>query len=79
MVTLNISVFRLFQSVAAALGFVYSLHLLLQWQLLIMVVFGTAGTLAFFLVEWSQSQAQYLGYSPISDVVTDVSETDVSD
>jgi len=40
-----------FQSLAAAIGFFYSSHLVLKWQLLILVIFAVAGTLSFFKVE----------------------------
>jgi len=36
---------------ASAATFVYSLHLLMHWQLLIMVVFATVGTVMFFEAE----------------------------
>ncbi|CAJ0916742.1 unnamed protein product [Ranitomeya imitator] len=40
------------QSICAAVAFFYSNYLLLQWQLLIMVIFGFFGTISFFFVEW---------------------------
>ena len=45
----------LFQSLAAAIGFFYSDHLLLEYQLLILVILGVSGTLCFFVVEWRTS------------------------
>ena len=39
------------QTLASAATFVYSLYLLLHWQLLIMVVFATVGTVMFFEAE----------------------------
>ena len=51
---------------AAAAGFFYSQHLLLQWQLLILVVSGFAGTISFFLVEWrSVATPEGEGYAKI--------------
>lgn len=46
------ALFKFIQSVAAAAAFFYSNALLLPWQLLILTVTGTAGTLTFCLVEW---------------------------
>ncbi|KAG5682589.1 hypothetical protein PVAND_011934 [Polypedilum vanderplanki] len=48
------SIFKFTQSVAAALSFVYSTHLGLRAQMAILVVFGTIGTIAFYLVEWAE-------------------------
>lgn len=48
---INVTFVRLPQSAAAAIAFAYSLVILLHWQLLILVVCGTLGTLSFFYVE----------------------------
>ena len=39
------------QSLASAASFVYSMHLLMHWQLLIMVLMATVGTIMFFEAE----------------------------
>uniref|UniRef100_A0A8C6T9A3 UNC93-like protein MFSD11 n=1 Tax=Neogobius melanostomus TaxID=47308 RepID=A0A8C6T9A3_9GOBI len=49
------AIFKFIQSVFAALAFFYSGHLLLTWQLLIMVALGFSGTLCFFVVERMQN------------------------
>lgn len=49
------AIFKFIQSVFAAVAFFYSGHLLLTWQLLIMVVLGFSGTLCFFVVERMQN------------------------
>ncbi|XP_077315405.1 UNC93-like protein MFSD11 [Lithobates pipiens] len=46
------AIFKFVQSISAAVAFFYSNYLLLQWQLLIMVIFGFFGTISFFFVEW---------------------------
>ncbi|KAM9296929.1 UNC93-like protein MFSD11 [Gastrophryne carolinensis] len=46
------AIFRFVQSISAAVAFFYSNYLLLQWQLLIIVIFGFFGTISFFFVEW---------------------------
>ncbi|KAM4531440.1 UNC93-like protein MFSD11 [Odontesthes bonariensis] len=48
------AIFKFIQSVSAAIAFFYSGHLLLMWQLLLMVVLGFTGTLCFFVVERMQ-------------------------
>lgn len=48
---MNVTFVCLLQSAAAAIAFAYSLVILLHWQLLILVVCGTLGTLSFFYVE----------------------------
>ena len=53
------------QSVAAAIAFYYSDILVLQWQLLINVIWGTLGLLGFCLVEWESSRAARAGYQSI--------------
>uniref|UniRef100_H2YJY8 UNC93-like protein MFSD11 n=1 Tax=Ciona savignyi TaxID=51511 RepID=H2YJY8_CIOSA len=45
------ALFKFEQSLAAAIGFAYSSHLVLKWQLLILVIFAVAGVVAFFVVE----------------------------
>lgn len=47
------AIFKFVQSISAAVAFFYSNYLLLQWQLLIMVIFGFFGTISFFFVEWA--------------------------
>lgn len=46
------ALFKFIQSLAAAASFFYSTTLTLSWQLLILTVSGTAGTVTFCLVEW---------------------------
>lgn len=46
------AIFKFVQAVAAALAFFYSNYLLLPYQLLILVVCATLGTLSFWVVEW---------------------------
>ncbi|XP_056608818.1 UNC93-like protein MFSD11 isoform X2 [Triplophysa dalaica] len=48
------AIFKFIQSIFAALAFFYSGYMLLTWQLLVMVIFGFAGTLCFFMVERMQ-------------------------
>ncbi|XP_075894723.1 UNC93-like protein MFSD11 [Nelusetta ayraudi] len=49
--TAAFAIFKFIQSVCAAVAFFYCGHLMLSWQLLLMVVLGFAGTLCFFVVE----------------------------
>lgn len=49
------AIFKFIQSVFAAVAFFYSGHLLLSWQLLVMVALGFSGTLCFFVVERLQN------------------------
>lgn len=49
------AIFKFIQSVFAAVAFFYSGHLLLPWQLLVMVALGFSGTLCFFVVERMQN------------------------
>lgn len=46
--------FCLLQSIAAAIAFFYSTALQLPHQLLILAVFGTIGTVTFWMVEWNE-------------------------
>lgn len=46
------ALFKFVQSLAAAVAFFYSDQVILRYQLLIMVILGTIGTLSFFQVEW---------------------------
>ncbi|KAA0705444.1 UNC93-like protein MFSD11 [Triplophysa tibetana] len=48
------AIFKFIQSIFAALAFFYSGYMSLTWQLLVMVIFGFAGTLCFFMVERMQ-------------------------
>ncbi|XP_070580414.1 UNC93-like protein MFSD11 isoform X2 [Ptychodera flava] len=52
------ALFKFVQSTCAAAAFFYSLYLTLQWQLLILVIFGTAGSLCFFVGVESQPSGQ---------------------
>lgn len=45
------------QSIAAAISFVYSSHMGLHWQMIILLVFGIVGTISFCMVEWSFKRA----------------------
>lgn len=49
------AIFKFIQSVFAAVAFFYSGHLMLMWQLLVMVALGFSGTLCFFVVERMQN------------------------
>ena len=53
------------QSVAAAAAFFYSKYLILKYQLLILVIFGSAGFLTFSLVEWESTKRKREGYQSI--------------
>lgn len=46
------AIFKFFQSIFACIAFLYNGHMDLMWQLLILVVFGVAGTVGFVLAEW---------------------------
>uniref|UniRef100_A0A3Q3XJ30 Uncharacterized protein n=1 Tax=Mola mola TaxID=94237 RepID=A0A3Q3XJ30_MOLML len=60
------AVFRLIQSIMAAVAFFYSNFLLLHWQLLILVVTGFLGSVTFFLAEWMvQSRRRESDYDSI--------------
>ncbi|XP_060064212.1 UNC93-like protein MFSD11 [Ylistrum balloti] len=59
------ALFKFVQSVTAAVSFYYSTHLLLHWQLLILVILGTLGTWCFCLIEWSATKAFRAGYQSI--------------
>jgi len=58
------ALFKFIQSVTAAIGFGYATHLVLNYQLLILVVMAFAGTITFIKVERSHSQRS-VGYEPI--------------
>eukprot|EP00112_Aurelia_sp_Birch-Aquarium-sp1_P010893 Seg2304.6 transcript_id=Seg2304.6/GoldUCD/mRNA.D3Y31 product="UNC93-like protein MFSD11" protein_id=Seg2304.6/GoldUCD/D3Y31 len=47
------ALFKFVQSVAAAIAFGYAFHVILKWQLLILVITGAIGTISFFIVERS--------------------------
>lgn len=51
------AIFKFMQAVAAAIAFYYSNYLLLPYQLLILVVSATLGTLSFWIVEWETYMA----------------------
>jgi hypothetical protein len=60
------ALFKFVQSLASAATFVYSQHLFLHWQLLILVTFGSAGTLLFFVAEHlAESRSITAGYIAI--------------
>ncbi|XP_071961166.1 UNC93-like protein MFSD11 [Antedon mediterranea] len=59
------ALFKFTQSLAAAAGFFYSNHLQLEWQLLILVISGTLGTITFFMVERIASEASRTCYRKI--------------
>nr|XP_037286511.1 UNC93-like protein MFSD11 [Rhipicephalus microplus] len=46
------AIFKFIQAIAAAIAFFYSNYLLLPYQLLILVVSATLGTLCFWIIEW---------------------------
>lgn len=46
------ALFKFIQSLAAAASFFYSTNLILPWQLLILVIMGSFGTITFCIVEW---------------------------
>ncbi|XP_014776808.1 UNC93-like protein MFSD11 isoform X1 [Octopus bimaculoides] len=47
------ALYKFAQSIAAAISFLYSIALPLQWQLFIIVILGTFASLSFFILEWS--------------------------
>lgn len=59
------ALFKFVQSLTAAIAFFYSGSLILHWQLLILVVLGTLGTLCFCIVEWSCTKTFREGYRTI--------------
>ncbi|XP_077490603.1 UNC93-like protein MFSD11 isoform X2 [Amblyomma americanum] len=52
------AIFKFIQAIAAAIAFFYSNYLLLPYQLLILVVSATLGTLSFWVIEW-QTYVEY--------------------
>lgn len=65
------SLFKFTQSVAAALSFIYSSHLGLRVQMIILVIFGTIGTGAFYAVEWAEKRKQFNKNEMIKSSVTE--------
>ncbi|XP_002732131.1 UNC93-like protein MFSD11 [Saccoglossus kowalevskii] len=59
------ALYKFMQSIAAAAAFFYSTYVLLHWQLLILVVSGTAGAMCFCVVEWKTCRAAKEGYKQI--------------
>ncbi|KAL3875933.1 hypothetical protein ACJMK2_033837 [Sinanodonta woodiana] len=59
------ALFKFAQSISAAVAFYYSTYLLLKWQLLILVVLGSLGTLCFSSIEWSSTKASREGFKSI--------------
>ncbi|PAA66280.1 hypothetical protein BOX15_Mlig022469g2, partial [Macrostomum lignano] len=59
------ALFKFFQSAAASIAFFYSTYLLMQWQLLLLVVFGCFGTISFFACEQRFRNTASIGYSVI--------------
>ncbi|ESO89144.1 hypothetical protein LOTGIDRAFT_154229 [Lottia gigantea] len=59
------ALFKFVQSVSTAIGFYYSLALHLEWQLLILVITGTIGTLTFNIIEWENNAGTREGYQTI--------------
>ncbi|XP_043946426.1 UNC93-like protein MFSD11 [Protopterus annectens] len=53
------AIFKFVQSICAAVAFFYSNYLLLEWQLLILVIFGFFGTISFFFVEWNAATVSH--------------------
>lgn len=65
------SLFKFTQSVAAALSFIYSSHLGLRVQMVILVIFGTIGTVSFYVVEWGEKRKQLTNTNMIKSSNTD--------
>uniref|UniRef100_A0A1L8EFL8 UNC93-like protein MFSD11 n=2 Tax=Haematobia irritans TaxID=7368 RepID=A0A1L8EFL8_HAEIR len=70
------ALFKFTQSVAAAISFLYSLHLGLRSQLGILVVFGTIGTACFCIVEWSAKRRAREESKDESEVSASISSYD---
>ena len=49
--TVAFAIFKSIQTLGAALAFFYSTYIQLQWQLLVLVMFSTTGTVAFCAVD----------------------------
>ena len=56
-----------FQSLSAAVAFFYSSHLILQWQLLILVIMNLLGFAAFAIVELRTSKPPERRYARINN------------
>ena len=65
---LNIFVSNIFQSLASAIGFFYSAHLLLQWQLLILVIMNVIGFTGFAMVELNTTKKTEIEYNRINNI-----------
>ncbi|XP_074649498.1 UNC93-like protein MFSD11 isoform X2 [Tubulanus polymorphus] len=63
------ALYQFLQAVLAAIGFFYSTALRLEFQLLIMVIGTTLGTLSFFVVEHSGSVHNRRGYAEIGSSI----------
>ena len=61
-----IALFKFFQSLTAAVGFLTSSFLVLKWQLLILTVLATTGTLSFAVVEWKHNRMSHNRMSRMS-------------
>ncbi|XP_053392761.1 UNC93-like protein MFSD11 [Mercenaria mercenaria] len=59
------AIFKFIQSIAAAVAFFYSDYLILKWQLLIMVIVGSIGSLSFSVIEWESTNLKREGYQSI--------------
>ncbi|XP_052821047.1 UNC93-like protein MFSD11 [Mya arenaria] len=59
------AIFKFTQSLASAVAFFYSDYLILKYQLLIMVILGSFGSLAFSTIEWESTKLKREGYQSI--------------